>query len=307
MEKLKLKIRNIDELKNYKPLNLKEYDIDRDIVGHTLARKGLELSGFIDSISHYSKYLVGWGTNEYNYLSKLANKEVNKRIEKVIDKNTPGVMLSKGFKQSDVLKVLMKIAEKNRVPVYKFDMHMASIISLLNNSIARDVTRYETIHASFVVINDVGVLIKGKSGIGKSEAVLGIIQRNYTFVGDDSIEIYLNGNFLYGRASKITKDLLEVRGIGLINIPFIYGKRSAVNNARVDLIVELVEEKKDIQFDRLGNSSLKEKIFGKDVPKTLIPIKIGRSISSLIIAAASVFAAKKEGMDPLKTIKSRRH
>ena len=307
MEKLTLTIQDILKIQDYKPLNRSECDLMRPIKGKTIVRLGLQISGSFGNAQVYSGYLIGWGTNEYHYFKTLDPKAIKKKIASVINKHTPAIILSQGFRIGRELNALIAVAEQNKIPVYKLDMHMTDVLVLFHNIITNQLKNYSRLHASFVVINDVGVLIRGPSGIGKSEAVLEIVQRGHIFIGDDAIEVYLNGNNVFGRASSITKDLLEVRGIGLINIPFIYGKQAVANSARVDLVVDLVGENSNIEFDRLGTSNLIEKVLGRDIVKILIPIKPGRSMASLIIAAASVFAAKKEGMDPLKTIKSRRN
>lgn len=165
--------------------------------------------------------------------------------------------------------------------------------------------KVEAVHASLAIINGVGVMIKGPSGIGKSEALIELLQKGHTFVSDDTVELYRIGDTFYGRPAALTEGLLEARGIGLVNIPFIYGAKAVKEKTSVELVVELQPAEVQNELDRLGNKDLRFEVLQGNIPLIQIPAVSGRSMASLIEAAVNVYLARKAGMDPLAMIAER--
>jgi len=186
-------------------------------------------------------------------------------------------------------------------------MHLSLITSTIGLQIATHIAKVEERHGSLVIVNGVGVMVVGKSGVGKSEAVVELIQLGHTFVSDDTVRIKRIGQTFIGYPAILTKDLLEVRGFGLINVKTIYGIKSVREKSNINLIIELVDTKgKEGTFDRLGISEIKEEILGGFIPKIQLPIKEGRSTSSLIEIAVNSHLAREMGDDPISTIAQRR-
>lgn len=303
---MKLKVRDLIKDLGYTIYNEKNADLDKEIASTSVHRSGLELAGLHKS-SSYHETIVGWGTKECKYLQKLTNADAKKAISNVLTDKTPLLILSEGFTNKKVFELTLKIANENKIPVVNVKEHLSPITAqiawyLIEHKAQEQVT---SLHASLAIINGVGVMIIGPSGIGKSEALLELIHNGHIFVSDDTVDAYRIGSSIYGQPAKLTEGLLEARGIGLINIPFIYGARSVKKNTDIELVVELLKDDKLNEVDRLGNKDLKYNILQTQLPKIQIPIASGRSIAALIEAATNVFLARKQGMDPLKMIADR--
>lgn len=307
MKKIDKAIRANELIKEFNlTLNNKKRPVTtRVIKGHSAHRAGLELAGF-KHVSAYTHTVIGWGSKEAYYLDGLSNEKAEKAIENVINTKTPLLILSIGFVASNKFKLVEKIANQNKVPLVCYKGHLSSITTQVTSYLIQRQAVITSLHGSLVIVNGVGLAIKGKSGIGKSEAVLELIQKGHTFVSDDTIEAYRLGSIIMGKAADITKGLLEARGIGIINMPFIYGARSVKYETEIELFIELVDSKELNNVDRLGTSNLKETIWEVDIPKIQIPTASGRSIAALIEAAVNVHLARKTGMDPLEEMRGRR-
>ena len=154
-----------------------------------------------------------------------------------------------------------------------------------------------TISAGFLKIFNVGTLIIGDSGIGKSESALELIARGHKFISDDVVRIRKDGDgCLRGTPPPLSRDFMEIRGLGIINIREIFGPKSVVRSARIDLIIKLKKWHKGFQVDRLGlKVSEDESILGAKVPQLAIPVAPGRNIATLIEVACKVYLLRKRG------------
>lgn len=279
-------------------------DLGREIAHSAIHRLGLELAGKKEFGKH--KNIIGWGTKEQNYFESIGFEKAKELIGKAIVSNVPFVILSVGIK-GKILDAIIEIGDKTKTPILKTNMHLSLITSTVGFDIAVYLAKEEHIHSSLVIVNGVGVMIQGKSGVGKSEAVLELIQQGHIFVSDDTVIIKRIGDTFFGYPTKLTKDILEVRGVGLIDIRSIYGIKSVRDDSQVDLIVELKEyEGNEGNFERLGNETQTEKILGGYIPKVTIPVMKGRSVSSLVKVAVNSYLARSHGDDPMQKITNRR-
>ena len=293
-------------IKNYNLTlsNIGEVELDRKISHAAIHRLGLELAGKKAFGQHNN--IIGWGTKEQNYFNSIGLVEAKKLINKSILPNVPFVLLSVGIK-GKVLEAIIEAGDKTKTPILTTDMHLSLITSTVGFDIAIYLAQEKEMHSSLVIVNGVGVMLKGKSGVGKSEAVLELIQKGHIFVSDDTVVIKRIGDKFFGYPTEITKDILEVRGVGLIDIRAIYGIKTVRNDSKIDLIVELKEYKgNEGKFERLGKKIKKEKILGGFIPKITIPVMQGRSISSLIMVAVNAYLAKEHGDDPIQKMRNRR-
>ncbi len=267
-------------------------------------RAGLELCGFILN-NGIRKNVIVWGTKEQEWFDLVGEEKSLISFEKLFSHKPPIIFLSVGIKEKTT-KQIIEVATKHNVPIIVTKLHVTDIIAIIREHLATHFNKTESVHASLVIINGVGVMIIGKSGIGKSEAVIELIQEGHIFVSDDTVNITRVGKDFIGTPAKITKDLLEARGIGLLNIRKIFGIRSVRDSAKIELVVELIDaEKSGKEFDRLGNGNLKYNTLGDHIPKTEIPVKSGKSIKALITAATNLHVAKKDGFDSFAMIQER--
>ena len=300
MEKVTNK--RVIELFGFKPI-FEEFDV-KVIKSAAIHRKGLELVGAYQSKKVATRrVIIGWGTIENNYLSGLKAEKREEAISNVINEKTPLVILSGGI-NNEILGNIVDVAKKYRVPVAKVDIHLAEVSLDVSGYLVRKFAIQKSVHGSLVTINGVGVMIIGKSGVGKSEAVLELIQKGHSFISDDTVILKRIGNKFFGEPATITKNLLEARGIGIINIPHIYGSRAVKETVEVELVIELVTPiKSEIEFDRLGLEELRYDVLGHQIKLIKLPIYPGRSISSMLESATNVYIARRNGMDPLEIIK----
>ncbi len=177
----------------------------------------------------------------------------------ILSKSTPLILLSKGV-TNNIVKLVVKQANKLEIPVCSTHDHLSASISTIGSYLANYFAPHKDIHGSLVIVNGVGVAIVGEPGIGKSEAVLELIQNNHSFVSDDTIVLKRIGKQFIGYPAVITRELLEARGIGLIDISLVYGAKVIKDSSPVDLVVELVTQDHTTVFDRLGNSELKYEV-----------------------------------------------
>ena len=154
-------------------------------------------------------------------------------------------------------------------------------------------------HGSLISVFGMGVLIIGRSGIGKSEVVVELVKKGHIFIGDDSIMITRIGKRVFGKANDITKNFIEIRGLGILNFQRIFGIEKQIKSSRVNVICELIDmdeiDKYSCQFERLGNKITYNNILGVDIPFYRIPVSQGRNISDLIETAITDLKLKKQG------------
>lgn len=309
-EKETKQIHQIDVEKLCKDLELKIINKDKivkwvPIRRPAINRVGLELLGHFYN-KDLNMNIIGWGTTESKFMDSIPEEKLRKNLAKVFSYNPPLVICSLGVNDRNK-DIILKEASKCGVPVVFTNTQLSFIITTLGTYVAERFSPEQFVHGSFVVINGVGVLIIGDSGIGKSEAVLELIQKGHVFVSDDSVIIKRIGNEFVGMSPEITKNILEARGLGLIDIRAMYGDRVIKHKARISLVVELKQSKSgdSIHFDRLGNEKHYFSILGGKICKTIIPVRLGRNIASLIEVATNLFHSKQIGVDPLKTIQER--
>ncbi|WP_025755180.1 HPr(Ser) kinase/phosphatase [Mycoplasmopsis cricetuli] len=270
----------------------------------TIKRLGLELATKTGS-ERIAHNVVAWGTTESKWFESIGTQKTKEILEHIFGFYPPLVLLSKGVSKENIV-LIKEIASKYKIPVSHSQQFSSSIIvtsigTYLNSHFAQLIQ----VHGSLVLVGGTGVLIVGESGSGKSEAALELIQRGHIFISDDAVLIKDLGNHFIGSSPKITKDLLEVRGIGAIDIKYTYGTRAVASSSVINLVVELVNKEKQNQLDRIGIEFLKYPIFGRSIKKIQIPIKEGGSAAVLIEAAVNAYLARHDGLNVIEKMKRR--
>jgi HPr kinase/phosphorylase len=163
----------------------------------------------------------------------------------------------------------------------------------------------DSLHGILIEVFGIGVLIKGRSGIGKSETALELVHRGNRLVSDDVVDIKNVNGVLYGSSPKITADMMEVRGLGIINIRAVYGIGSILKRKRIQVIIEIEDWDSIKDYARTSSKCYSENLLGEEIPKYIIPIIPGRNIAILIEAAVSDFRLREEEYNPVDEIESR--
>src|ERR1700730_10743856 len=254
----------------------------RKIREPTINRPGLALSGFYSYFAE--KRVQVLGAAEHSYLKSLPQKTRVQRIRELCECKIPCLVMSRGF---HLAPEMLAVTEAAKVAVFRTPMITMKFINAATIALEVDFSPTVTEFGSMVDILGVGVLIRGASGIGKSECVLGLIERGYSLVSDDVTRITsLEGRELIATAPELTRNHMEVRGIGIINVANIFGIGSIRIEKRLDLVVTLKDWDELEEVDRIGLDQEFYEILDLPVPHVTIPVRPGRDIARLIEVAA---------------------
>ncbi len=275
-------------LTNFTPeLNLEEAKVTVADVN----RPALQLHGFYEHFEPSRIQVIG--NVETAYLAKKSNDDKAAAFAKLFSYEIPCVIYCRGEEPEELL---LKEANKAKIPVLGTDRATSEFMSALIYSLNMDFAPYTTIHGVLVDVYGEGLLITGESGIGKSEAALELIRRGHRLVSDDVVEIRRpNNERLYGRAPSITQYLIELRGIGIIDVKSLYGVEAVKDEQRIDLVIKLEDWSKEKEYDRLGMTDEYMNILGIDVTCHSLPIRPGRNLAIICEAAAVNHRQKKMG------------
>jgi HPr kinase/phosphorylase len=267
----------------------------------TVNRPGLVLSGFTRYFANKRVQVIG--NAEAFFLKSLAPEEQVKRYEVFFSYKVPCVIFCRNLHPN---RLCLKVAEQARVPVFRCSMVTMKCINLATLALEMMFAPRGTEMGSMVDILGVGVIIRGESGIGKSESVLALIERGYSLVADDITKVTLvDGREIVGTSAEVTRDHMEVRGIGIINVAAMFGVKSIRHEKRVDLVITLKSWNEVTDVDRLGMEQEYVKILGIDVAHITLPVRPGRDLARLIEVAAFQTKLKSTGYNPAKELNDR--
>jgi HPr kinase/phosphorylase len=278
-----------------------ESNLKRIIREPTVNRPGLALSGFTQYFAY--KRVQVFGNAEVFYLRTLSRQQREARYAYLFAYRIPGVVFSRGLKPD---KEFLEVAEKSGVPVFNSPL---VTMNFINNATLELETMFAprgTEIGSMVDILGVGVIIKGESGIGKSEAVLALIERGYSLVSDDVTKVaVVGGHEVVGTSGELTRNHMEIRGIGIINVAAMFGIKSVRRDKTLNLIVTLKAWNEVADVDRLGIEQEFLKVLGVDIPHITIPVRPGRDLARLIEVAAYQTKLKISGYNAAQELNER--
>ena len=268
-----------------------EDGLDRTIREPTVNRPGLAIAGFT---RHFAwKRIQALGSAETAYLKSLPPDERRDRYKLLFAHNFPCVVFARNLKPDEDF---LEAAGRTRVPVFKTPLITMRFINRATLALETVFAPRGTEMGSMVDILGVGVILRGESGIGKSECVLALIERGYSLVADDITCVWLLDNhYVMGTSKEITRDHMEVRGIGIINVGAMFGVKCLRREKQVDLVVTLRHWEENQDIDRLGMESEYVKILGVDIPHITIPVRSGRDLARLVEVAAFQTKLKSAG------------
>ncbi|HEY1661947.1 MAG TPA: HPr(Ser) kinase/phosphatase [Verrucomicrobiae bacterium] len=278
-----------------------EQNLKRIIREPTVNRPGLALSGFTRYFAY--KRVQAMGHAEVYYLRSLSPKERETRYAYLFAYKIPCIVLSRGLKAD---KEFLQAAETANVPLFQSPMVTMKFINQATLALEMMFAPRGTELGSMVDILGVGVLIRGESGIGKSEAVLALIERGYSLVSDDVTRMtLLDGREVIGTSSELTRSHMEIRGIGIINVAAMFGVKSIRKEKSLDLVVSLKAWDDVAEVDRVGMEQEFVKVLGVDVPHIVIPVRPGRDLARLIEVAAFQTKLKLSGYNAAQELNDR--
>jgi HPr kinase/phosphorylase len=275
--------------------------LNRIIREPTVNRPGLALTGFTKYFA--MKRVQVLGNAEYHYLRSLPKEQRAERYQLLFHFAVPCCVFSRDLKPD---KEFLKAAEAEDVPVFTTSLITMKFINTATIALETMFAPRGTEIGSMVDILGVGVIIKGESGIGKSESVLALVERGYSLVSDDiTLVTLVDGRKIMGTSKDLTRNLMEVRGIGLVDVAQMFGVKSIRKDKRVDLVVTLRAWNQDEDVDRLGLDQQYVKILGIEIPHMIIPVRPGRDLAGLIEVAAFHTRLRKDGHNPAKEFNER--
>jgi len=252
-----------------------------EIAVNDVNRPGLQLSGFYNYFAPERIQVIGKA--EWSFLEDMGMDLRRKRIDKYFSFNLKCLVITRDLEPHSEM---LKAAKENKVWLIRTNLVTTKFISMLTIYLAGQLAPETRIHGVLLDVYGVGIVITGESGIGKSETALELIKRGHRLVTDDAVDIREIDGELIGKSPRITIGMLEVRGIGIIDVASLYGLSSISPEKEINLVMHFEHWKDDGDYDRLGLNNEYEEILGVKVKKLRIPVRPGRNIAVIIEAAA---------------------
>lgn len=266
--------------------------LDRKIEEPALNRPGLALSGFFSYFAR--KRIQVFGNSEHSYLKKLNPETRLKRFTQLCEQDFPCIVIARGHQ---LPKEILEVSRDREIAIISTPEPTMKFLNDAVIHLERDFAPRTILHGCMVDYKGVGILIMGKSGSGKSETSIGLLEKGAALVADDSVLITQGGGELLTRAKDFARGYLEMRGIGIINVANLYGLAAIRPEKRLDLVVELKPQTDLNKVDRLGLTQKKYKILDTEVPFVEIPVAPGRDTARLVGVAALDFQLRRLGYD----------
>ena len=257
-------------------------DKNKKITTSDINRPGLQFSGYYDYFGKERVQVIG--NAEWSYLDKMNPELRCQRLKEFFSFDVTCVIISRNLKPHEEI---VDTAREFNIWLLRSNVQTTRLMKNLITYMEKELAETISIHGVLVDIYGVGILLEGDSGIGKSETALELIKRGHILVSDDAVDIKCVDGTLYGSSPFVTRGMMEVRGLGIIDVTALYGLSSVLNEKKIDLIIkfELWNNEND-NFDRLGNNNETVNILGVNVKMIRIPVSTGRNLAVIIEAAA---------------------
>ncbi|MGJ7920226.1 HPr(Ser) kinase/phosphatase [Neobacillus sp. LXY-4] len=270
-----------------------EEGINRPITTSDISRPGIEMAGYFNYYPAERIQLLG--KTELSFFERLNEVEREYRMDQLCTDITPAIIVTRDM---NVPIELIEASERESVPVMRTHMVTTRFSSRLTNFLESQLAPTTAVHGVLVDIYGIGVLITGKSGVGKSETALELVKRGHRLVADDCVEIRQEDqDTLVGHAPELIEHLLEIRGLGIINVMTLFGAGSVRSHKRITLVINLELWDQNKQYDRLGLDEEKMKIIDTEITKLTVPVRPGRNLAVIIEVAAMNFRLKRMGVN----------
>lgn len=274
---------------------------DKEITTADISRPGLEMTGYFDYYTPERIQLVGM--KEWSYLIKMTSHNRHQVLRKMFQPETPVLIIARDL---EVPEEMLLAAEEKQIAILSSRVPTSRLSGELSSYLDSLLAERTSVHGVLMDIYGMGVLIQGDSGIGKSETGLELVKRGHRLVADDRVDVFARDEMtLWGEPAEILRHLLEIRGVGIIDVMSLYGASAVKDSSQVQIAVYLENYTKEQTYDRLGNNGEEIEFCGVTIPRIRIPVKTGRNISVVIEAAAMNYRAKEMGYDATKTFEDR--
>ncbi|MET3616396.1 HPr kinase/phosphorylase [Peptoniphilus olsenii] len=279
----------------------KSSDYDKIIINSSeINRPGLQLCGHFNKFVNERIQVIG--TQEWHYLNSLDDKNIKESLNKLFQYNIPCLIFSRN---NEVFEEAYYLAKEHDRTLLKSKEPTAKLMSKIVSHIEEDLAPTIRVHGVLLDIYGVGVLIKGRSGIGKSETALDLITNGARLIADDSVIIKNIDQRLIGKSPDITKHFMEIRGVGIIDIQKMYGVGFVMEEKSIEIIINLEDWDESKEYERLGIINNHETLLGIDVAKFDIPVKPGRHTAMIVEVATKNYKQKELGHNPAIELNAR--
>lgn len=273
----------------------------KEITTADISRPGLEMSGYFDYYSPERLQLLGM--KEWTYLMKMTSHNRYQVLTEMIKPETPAIIVARKL---EVPEEMLAAAKEKGIAILQSHISTSRLSGEMSWYLDSCLAERTSVHGVLMDIYGMGVLIQGDSGIGKSETGLELVKRGHRLVADDRVDVFAKDEeTLWGEPAEILRHLLEIRGVGIIDVMSLYGASAVKGSSQVQLVIYLENFDSGKVFDRLGNGNEEIELSGVKIPRVRIPVKTGRNVSVVIEAAAMNYRAKQMGFDATKTFEER--
>lgn len=270
----------------------------RTLSSETIQKPTLALIGHLNFV-HPNRVQV-LGCAEMDYLRGLPESSLQDAIDHLFSNELAAIVISNG---EAVPPVLCETAERTGTPLFTSTLASPVLMSYLGHYLTQSLAETTSLHGVFLEVLGMGVMIKGDAGVGKSELALELVTRGHRLVADDVVELkHVAPDTLEGNCPPLIRDFLEVRGLGILNIRFLFGETAVKLQKNLRLVVELVhpEEIGEVGLNRLDMVASTENILGVAIPKVRIPVAAGRNLAVLVEVAVRNHILKSRGINPVE-------
>lgn len=272
--------------------------LDQPITEESLNRPGLALAGFLQYFAQRRIQVLGLA--EHSYLKSLSPEDQLSRLDEMFKRHIPALVITRGRHATDHMR---RLSETHRIPVMRSSLITGRFINEATVLISTMTMPTARLHGTTVDIMGIGVMIEGEPGIGKSETALTLIERGHSLVADDiTILRRTSDRAIVASAVDITRYHMEIRGLGIIHVPSLFGVASMRRNTHLDLIVRLQRPTPEMEHDRSGLSPQTRDILGVKVPFITLPVAAGRDLAHVVEVAALNEKLKHLGHDAAKEL-----
>lgn len=260
-------------------------------------RPGLQLTGYLEKFPHKRLQLIG--SVEYTYLTSLDSRMQYERFRGILSYKIPAIIFTY---DKEINQDIEDLCDYYDVTLLRSPLKSTRLISKLSDELEYQLAKTSNVHGELLEVFGVGVLIMGKSSVGKSETALDLVNRGHRLIADDMVDIISVNNRLSGTSPENIRHYMEIRGLGIINVRRLYGSGSVKTTTGIDLVIELEQWKEDYEYDRLGLDDHFIEILGVKVPHLVVPVRAGRNLAMIVEVAAMNQREKNLGYNAAKVM-----
>lgn len=292
-------VKEMIEEMNLNCINISSKDYQLELAD--VNRPGMQLIGYYMHFPAERLQIIG--NAEFAYLETLDAENLRIKLDQFLSNDIPAICITRGHQPDEIFRELVKKHDKNLI---LSDLPTTKFINKVSAYVNHKLAPVEVTHGVLVDVDGVGILIKGDSGVGKSETALELIKRGHRLISDDAVEIkLLDDDMLVGQSPELTRYMMEIRGIGLLDIKSLYGVGAVRPTKTIDLVAYLEIWQEGKYYDRLGIDDDLVEILGLKIPKVIIPVRPGRNLAVILEIAARNQRQKEMGYNAAQEFNER--